>query len=86
MKFLETSILNKTCERLLQYIILIEWTFYGMDVLFNLIEWTSDICQCGNTTGDNGTVQFVFFLAMRLNIIIEASVTLFIIIVAPYFS
>ena len=72
MKFLETSILNKTCEQLLQYII--------------LIEWTSDICQCGNTTGDNGTVQFVFFLAMRLNIIIEASVTLFIIIFAPYFS
>ena len=54
------------------YVIFIEWTLYYFV-----------ICKCMNTLG---TVQFTFFLIMRLNIIIVTSCHLFIVIFLPYFS
>ena len=53
--------------------ILTDWTLYYFD-----------ICKLVNTTGDIGTVQFIFFLALRLHIMIVASVTSFIMILAKF--
>ena len=57
------------------YVVLIDWTFHYCV-----------ICKCVNTTvRDNGTVQFTFFLLMRLNITIVRSCDLLVVIIVPLF-